>query len=202
MGQTIVDRWAEVAIPAPPVLVPVTVKPARSALLVLDMLAVNCVPEKRPSCVRSIAPVEALLKRARAAGMLVIYSAGQAGSVVPPDPVAPLKPLAGEPMVRAGADKFLHSDLEQILKQHGIDTVIITGTSAEGAVLYTASGASGRGFQVVVPVDGLSAAQNFAELYTVWHLQHAPASITSRIQVTSSDQIAIEQARPDKGRMP
>ncbi len=36
-------------------------------------------------------------------------------------------------------DKFLHTDLEKILKDKGIKTVIAVGTSANGAVLYTGS---------------------------------------------------------------
>ena len=35
-------------------------------------------------------------------------------------------------MIQRGPDKFLGSPLEQRLKEHGIKTVIVTGTSAQG----------------------------------------------------------------------
>ena len=58
--------------------------------------------------------------------------------------------------MRPVVDKFLGTDLEKILKDKGIATVIIVGTAAHGAVLYTGSGAAMRGMNVIVPVDGMS----------------------------------------------
>lgn len=59
-------------------------------------------------------------------------------------------------------------------KEKGIKTVIVVGTAAEGAALNTAAGSALRGFKVIVPVDGVSSATTFAELYTAWHLANAP----------------------------
>jgi nicotinamidase-related amidase len=42
-------------------------------------------------------------------------------------------------------------------KAHGIKTVIVTGMSAQDAVVGTGSGAAQRGYKVIVPVDGMSA---------------------------------------------
>lgn len=67
-----------------------------------------------------------------------------------------LAPRDGEWVVRGGADKFIGSDLEQRLKDKGIKTVIVTGTSAQGAVVGTSNGAVQRGYKAVVPVDGMS----------------------------------------------
>ena len=50
-------------------------------------------------------------------------------------------------MVRGGSDKFIGSDLEQRLKDRGIKTVIVTGTSAQGAV----AGATERSSVVTKP---------------------------------------------------
>jgi nicotinamidase-related amidase len=88
-------------------------------------------------------------------------------------------------------DKFFRTDLEQILAKAAIHTVIVTGTSAQGAVLYTASGAALRGLRVIVPVDGMSADNPFAELYTAWHLVNAPGSISSLVTLTRTDLITI-----------
>jgi nicotinamidase-related amidase len=54
--------------------------------------------------------------------------------------------------------------------------VIIAGTTAEGAVLHTATGAAMRGFKVIVPIDGMSAGTLDAEQYTAWYLVNAPGA--------------------------
>jgi nicotinamidase-related amidase len=56
-----------------------------------------------------------------------------------------LAPAANDPRVKSKSDKFLNTDLEKILKDKGIQTVIVTGNSANGAVLYTGAGAALRG---------------------------------------------------------
>ncbi len=66
------------------------------------------------------------------------------------------------------------TDLEKILKDKGIKAVIVTGTAAHRAVLYTASGAALRGMHVIVPVDGMSAENVYAEQYVAWNLVNAP----------------------------
>ena len=81
-----------------------------------------------------------------------------------------LAPKPGEFVQRGGADKFIGSDLEQRLKDKGIKTVIVTGTSAQGAVVGTSNGAVQRGYNAVVPVDGMSAEEPYNEQYAAWHL--------------------------------
>lgn len=39
----------------------------------------------------------------------------------------------------SGVDKFRNTDLEKVLKDKGIKTVIVAGTASHGGVLYTAS---------------------------------------------------------------
>lgn len=87
-----------------------------------------------------------------------------------------LAPVAGEPIVKSGVDKFFGTDLEKILKTKGIQTVILAGTSAHGAVLHTATGAALRGLKVIVPVDAMSAGDPYAEQYTAWHLVNGPGT--------------------------
>jgi len=77
-------------------------------------------------------------------------------------------------VVSSGPDKFLGTDLEKILKEKGIKTVIVVGTTSHGAVLYTASVAALRGMKIIVPVDGMSAEVLYAEQYVAWHLLNAP----------------------------
>lgn len=64
--------------------------------------------------------------------------------------------------------------MKSILKNRDIETLVLVGTSAHGAVLNTAIGATLRDFHVIVPVDGMSATDPYAEQYTIWHLANAP----------------------------
>jgi nicotinamidase-related amidase len=82
----------------------------------------------------------------------------------------------------------MRTDLEKILKDRGIETVIVMGTAAHGAVLFTASGAALRGMRVIVPVDGMSADPAYPEQYTAWHLANAPA-VGARTTLTQFDMI-------------
>ena len=58
-------------------------------------------------------------------------------------------------------------------------------------MLYTASAAAMRGFHVVVPVDGMSAAQPYAEQATAWILSTAP-TIANNVTLTRSDMIGYQ----------
>ncbi len=86
------------------------------------------------------------------------------------DVAAALAARPGEPSVTSGPDKFLGTDLERILKERGVTTVIVTVRPPMAPVLNTASGAAFRGLKVVLRVGGLSAEDLYAEQYTVWHL--------------------------------
>ena len=96
-------------------------------------------------------------------------------------------------MIQRGPDKFLGSPLEQRLKERGIKTVIVTGTSAQGVGIGTGSGAAQRGYKVIVPVDGLAAENAFEELYTAYHLaKGGPAIVTEQVTLTRVDMIKFK----------
>jgi nicotinamidase-related amidase len=185
-AQTIIDEWAAVQAPKPPALKPVTLDPKTTALLVLDFVKQSCNNERRPRCVASVPKVEGLLKQARDNKASVIFS--YTSNSTPADIAKELAPLEGEPLVRAAADKFLGTDLEKILKDKGIKTVVVTGTAAHGAVLFTGSGAAFRGFQVIVPVDGMSSENTYFEQYTAYHLTNAPG-VAQQVTLTKIDMI-------------
>jgi len=185
-GRSIVDEWVKVAVPAAPELKPVTVDPEATALLILDIQTGNCNLERRPRCVASVPKIAALLRQAREKGMLVVYSLTRSATVA--DVREELTPQPGEPVVRSGVDKFFGTDLETILTGHGVKAVIVTGTSAHGAVLHTSTGAALRGLEVILPVDGLSADAAYPEQYTCWHLANAPGS-RRQTTLTRSDLI-------------
>lgn len=185
---TIVEEWASVQAPAPVELKSVAVNATDTAFLVLDIEERTCNMETRPRCVESAPRIGAFLAKARAAGLPVVHSLTRAGT--PETILPPAKPLPGEPIVQSTVDKFFGTDLEDILKKLGARTVVITGTTAEGAVLHTATGAAMRGLNVVVPVDGMSAANLYAEQYTAWHLVNAPGT-RAKTTLTTLDTITI-----------
>lgn len=170
-------------IPAP---VAVNVDPKTTALLVLDITSVICTP--RPQCVSSVPKIADLLKRAREAKAFVAYSdTATAGSTI----LKEVEPQAGEPKVTGRADKFLGTDLEKILKDKGIQTVVIVGSAAHGAVLYTSFGANVRGFTAVVAEDGISVGpepEAFGLAVAKWQLLRQPG-------FTNADNKPLEKGR-------
>jgi nicotinamidase-related amidase len=184
-AQTIVDEWADIKAPPAPELKTVKVDPKESALLLLDFVKQICSP--RPRCVASLPKVQRLLEKARQAGVPVVYSlAGQPLTDVLPE----VAPRAGELSVSSGPDKFMNTDLDKILKEKAIKHVIVAGTAAEGAVLNTAAGAALRGYKVIVPVDGASSTNPYAEQYTAWHLANAPR-IGPQVTLTRIDLVGF-----------
>ncbi len=181
---TIVDEWASVKTPPAPQLKPVTVDAKTTALLMLDFMNQNC--GKRPRCVASIPAMKKLLGEARAAKVPVIYSI--IANTTTADVIKDVAPNSDEPWVRSGPDKFLNTDLEKMRKEKGIQTVIATGTASNGAVLFTAAGAALRGMNVIVPVDGMSAVDPYADLSTAWTFTNAPL-ISSKTTLTKIDLI-------------
>jgi nicotinamidase-related amidase len=188
-AEDIIAEWGTVKPPPAPELKPVTVDPKTTALLVLDMMKGNC--GARPRCAATVPKVKALLDAAHTNNMMVFYTLTSSINPTPSDMADPgLMPRDGEWVVQRGPDKFLGSDLEKRLKDNGIKTVIVTGTSAQGAVLGTGSGAAQRGYKVVVPVDGMSSEDPYNEQYAVWHLyKGGPAVILGNIALTRSDLI-------------
>lgn len=180
----IVDEWAGVKAPPAPELKPVRVDAKTTALLMLDFMNQNC--GKRPRCLAEIPAMKKLLGDARAAKVAVVYSI--IANTTTADVIADVAPQADEPFVQSGPDKFLRTDLEKILKDKGITTVIVVGTASNGAVLYTASGAAFRGMNVVIPVDGMSSVTDIAEYATVLDFQTAP-QVSAKTTLTRSDMI-------------
>jgi nicotinamidase-related amidase len=128
--------------------------------------------------------VQKFADAARAKGVALVHSLfGQATEA---DLL--IAPKAGEPVVRSSVNKFHRTDLEKILRDKDIQTVIVTGTAAHGAVLNTASMAAVLGFKVVVPIDGMSS-DPFPEMYTAWQLANGPGTIGPNTTVTRIDMV-------------
>ena len=93
--------------------------------------------------------------------MAVVYSLTRSADAE--DIREEVRPRPDEPVVKSGVDKFFGTDLAEILSARPVETVIVVGPAA-------------RGLDVIVPVDGLSATEPYAEQYTVWHLANAPGT--------------------------
>jgi nicotinamidase-related amidase len=169
--QTIIDEWYTISIPPAPKLQSIAVDPKTSALLVLDMETSIC---KNYRCIASISKINNLLMKAREMSMLVVYSLTHSGN--PSDIAWQIAPSIGEPIVKSNVDKFYKTNLEKILQEHCVKTVLITGYAANGAILHTATSAAFRGYDVIIPVDGMSANNPYAEQYTAWHMLNSPGT--------------------------
>jgi nicotinamidase-related amidase len=152
--------------PKLPGAAPVTVDPAATAVLVLDIsTATNTIPEVQAS----LEPVRKLIDRARKAGARIVFSLGRAAEQA----VAPeIGPRPDDPVVRSSADKFFNTDLADQLK--GMQTAIVVGTAANGAVVYTSFGCCARGLSVVVPEDGIGSRDPFSTWVAKYQLLDQP----------------------------
>ena len=182
----IVSDWSGIQLPPAPTLKPATVDPKTTALFLFDFMNTNC--NERPRCVEAVPRLKALMDRARRAGMLVAYTLPGNGKIVDPG----IAPHDGEVVdqKQGGPDKFLNSDLDQRLKDHGIKTVILCGTSAQGVGLGTGAAAAQRGYNVLYPVDCLPSESAFREAYAAWHMGGGGPPVTTKwVTVTRSDMI-------------
>jgi nicotinamidase-related amidase len=187
ISESVVERWHDVEAPPPPSIHTVTIDPATTALLVMDFSRDVCTPQTRPRAAAALPKLHAFLQKARARRMLVVHTTTRNGTAA--DLADAVKPIDGEPVYSAKFDKFLGNDLEALLRRHGVDTVIATGTSANGCLLFTVSGAVLRDFRVVVPIDGMPAATAYQEQFVAWEIANAPVirgmAVLSRFDVIS-----------------
>jgi len=198
-AETIIDEWANVKAPSPPELKSVTLDPKTTAILVLDMLKQTCNEQRRPRCAAAIPKIEKLLAAARASGVSVIYSLFPSPSPATfPNPVIgdyvpALAPKGDEPVVTAYVDKFMLGDkdtgLQKILKDKGITTLVPVGTTPHNGVLFTSVLASLRGFNVVVPVDGMAGNNAYEDQIAAYTLAN---SIVYKVTLTSIDMVKFQ----------
>jgi nicotinamidase-related amidase len=183
--------WPTLQMPPAPMLKPMAVDSKTTALFLFDFMNTNC--NERPRCVEAVPKLKALMDRARGAGMLVAYTMPGNGKIVDPS----IAPHDGEVVdqKQGGPDKFLGSDLDQRLKDHGIKTVILCGTSAQGVGLGTGAAAAQRGYYVIYPVDCLPSESAFREAYAAWHMGGGGPPVTTKwVTVTRSDMIKFDNA--------
>ena len=197
--ETIIDEWTKVTVPPPPELKSVTLDPKTTAVLLIDMLKQTCNEQRRPRCVAAVPKIEKLLAAARTSGATVVYSLFPSPSPATfPNPVIgdylpALAPKGTEPVVTGFVDKFMIGDkdtaLQKILKDKGITTLVAVGTASHNAVLFTSVLAALRGFDVVVPVDGMAGNNAYEDQATAYILT---SSIVYKVTLTSIDMIKFQ----------
>jgi nicotinamidase-related amidase len=168
----------------------VTVDPAKTALVIIDMENDFAKPEgfayHDPRRGAVIQPIAGLRARCRAAGLPVIF----VQSIRDPDSpefrrfglephilrgtwgsqiVEELTPQPDEPVVEKNShDPFNNTRLEQLLAERGIDpeewTIIVVGLGLSNCVNAAVCGFSVRQYRVLLPMDGTAASSYEAEL--------------------------------------
>ncbi len=150
---------------------------------------------KRASCVATVPAIAALLERCRAVGVRIIHTTGPAPSTF----LNAVLPRPDEPVIAAKADKFFGSELELRLRESGSTTLILVGTSANGALLYTSFAAVVRGFTVAVAADCASSDSEAITRWALWQVLNQPGLpnatntplLAGRVTVTTSGTISI-----------
>ncbi len=169
-----------VEVPEIPVKERVELDADKSALIIVDMQNDFVKPGGKlrvPSAEETIGPIRLLLERAREKQVMTLFTQD---THYPGDPefgiwgehvvkgtwgwriIDELAPLPGEIVVeKTRYDGFYGTPLDDLLRVHGIRDVVVVGTVANICVLHTAASAALRWYRVYIPMDGISALNEF-----------------------------------------
>jgi nicotinamidase-related amidase len=177
----------------PIVTQPIFVNIKNSALLVLECSSHLNDPENFAAPL--IPGISKLLGRARAAGILIVYTLPFPWKGQPHGQVfSGFKRRMCEPLLFPhGFDKFGGGELQSLLNLYGINTLIITGVKANMAVLYTATRAVTEfNYDIIIPIDGISATTDYEKEYTLYQFRAYPGGFTQRFIFTELDLINFQ----------
>ncbi|MDM7274973.1 MAG: isochorismatase family cysteine hydrolase [Thermoprotei archaeon] len=172
---------AKVSVPEIEIVEKVTLPARETSVIVVDMQNDFVKPEGKlyvPTAQKTVEPIRGLLEKARARGVRVFYTQD---THYEEDPeysiwgehvkygtwgwriIDELKPVEGRDIVvmKTRYDGFYGTPLEDLLKVYGVRNVVITGTVANICVLHTAGSAALRWYKVYVPMDSISALNDF-----------------------------------------
>ncbi|MDP2718273.1 MAG: isochorismatase family protein [Dehalococcoidia bacterium] len=179
--------------PKLPELQAVTLDANKTALLVLDLTELCADPKEE--CSTLVPGMTRFLAKARKAKVFIaftimaIFKGKPVGKVFSGFNAQPSEPV----LFPNGFNKFEGGELEEPLKQRGIDTVIVTGFRSNIAVMYTATHAArALNYRVIVPVDGLAALTEYEHEYTLYQLSVLPGGASERFTFTTLDQISFK----------
>ena len=170
----------KVTVPEYKIFPKVLLPGSKTAVLIADMLVDFVSPKGKlfvPETRKTIGPLRRLIGQARKAGATIIYIQDwhrpddpefsiwgpHAIQETPGTRVIPeLAPSTKDYLVRKRTyDPFFATDLDLLLRQKNIRNLIVTGTVANICVLHAAGSADLRGYEVIVPIDTISALTPF-----------------------------------------
>lgn len=134
------------------------------------------------------------LQKARVAAVPIIYTVSASAKGKPLGEVAaPLKRKEGEPVIYPDAfDKFVGGELQDFLKEKGAKTLIVTGSSTNAAVLYTATTAARmHRYNIVIPMDGVNANRQYEQEYSLHQFTVLPSEANKLFQFTNLSMITF-----------
>jgi nicotinamidase-related amidase len=171
----------------------ITLDGKSTAVLVLD-LSSRCHDPKQV-CSKLMPAVGEFLDKARAAGAPIVYSVSASAKGTPLGEVAsPLKRKESEAVIFPdGFDKFIGGELQTLLKEKGAKTLIITGSSTNSAVLYTATTAARiHRYNIVIPMDGVNADRQYEQEYSIHQFTVLPSNANKQFQFTKLGMITFK----------
>lgn len=170
-----------VEVPEIPVVKSVELPAGETAVVVVDMQNDFVKPQGKlyvPTAEATIPAIKKLLENARRAGVRVFYTQDTHYDGDPEfriwgehvkygtwgwEIVEELKPEKGRDIVvmKTRYDGFYGTMLDDLLRVYGVKNLVVVGTVANICVLHTAGSAALRWYRVVVPMDGISALNEF-----------------------------------------
>jgi Amidases related to nicotinamidase len=159
----------------------VILDPSKTAVVVVDMQNDFVKPNGKlyvPTAQATVPAIRKLLEKARDANVPIIYTQDWHFKNDPEfriwgehcvmntwgaEIIDELKPMPDDILIRKRRyDAFFGTDLDYVLRHvvHA-DTLVIVGTVANICVLHTAGSAALNWYNVVVPIDGISALDEF-----------------------------------------
>jgi nicotinamidase-related amidase len=173
---------------------PLTLESKSTALLVLDLNA-RC-DDPKQVCSKIIVPLGDFLDKARAAAVPIIYTVSAAAKGKPiGELAAPLRRKESESVIYPdGFDKFFGGELQALLKDKGAKTLIVTGSSTNAAVLYTATTAARiYRYSIVIPMDAVNASTRYEHEYAIHQFTVLPSEANKLFQFTNLSMISFRQ---------
>lgn len=172
---------------------------SNAALLVLDMQDYFLDPDSHafvPGAPVIIAGIQRLIDRCRTTGRPVIFTrhintsanAGQMQNwwhdlIDPGNPLAAISDhLAVDPspvIDKSQYDAFYQTGLHDLLRDHGIDTIIITGVMTHLCCEATARSAFVNNYRVIFPADGSATYNQDFHLSSLRNLAHGFAHVNT-----------------------
>lgn len=134
------------------------------------------------------------LDRARGSRVPVVYTLSARLKGTARDGVAAgLRRKETEPIFYPDAyDKLMGGEVHGLLSLKGIKTVIVVGSGANVAVLYTATTAARvHRYNVIIPVDGVIVRGEYEREYAFHHLSILPGDTSRLIRFTTLSDITF-----------